>query len=140
MATEGPLVHDGAQTTAAANYWNPASALDGPGGSGQFLAVDISAARVVTVVATQGVKMYGVLQNTPALGQAADVGIGGISKMVSGNSIAAGAELMTDSAGRFITWTSGSGYFKVGRAIEAPSAANQVFTGIIYQPSVAVET
>lgn len=132
MATEGPLFKDGAQTTAAANYYNPASALDGPNGSGQFLAVYVSASRTVALVATEGVAMYGVLQNTPTEGEAADVALAGISKMVAGAAINAGAEVMTDANGRFIPWVSGSDYVKVGRALEAAGAAGDVFTGQIY--------
>ena len=140
MSTEAPLIHDGSQCTAAANYWNPASALDGPNGSGQFLGVYISAARVVTVVATQGAAGYGFLQNTPPQGMAADVGIAGCSKMVAGAAISAGAELMFDANGRVIPWTSGSGYAKVGRAIEAATGANQVILGLIYNPNVVALT
>jgi hypothetical protein len=126
MATEAPLIKDGAQCTAAANYYNPASALDGPGGSGQFLCVYISAARVVTVQTSSGGDVYGILQNTPASGQAADVGLLGVSKAVAGAAISAGALLQSDANGRVITQT-GSGAV-VGRAIEAATAANQVIT------------
>jgi hypothetical protein len=126
MATEGPLIHDGSQCTAAANYYNPASALDGPNGSGQFLCVYISAARVVTVQTSSGGAVYGILQNTPASGQAADVGIMGVTKAVAGASFSAGANLMCDTAGRLITQTSTN--IIVATAIEAATAANQVVT------------
>lgn len=139
MATESPLIHDGSQTTAAANYTNGQS-LAGPGGSGQFLAVYISASRVVSLVATAGVAMYGVLQNTPNTGEAADVGILGVGKMTAGAAITAGADVMTDSSGRFVPWTSSSGYVKVGRALETVTALGQVFTGLIYNPGVSVLT
>lgn len=140
MALEAPLIHDGSQMTAAANYWNPASALAGPAGSGQFLGVVISASRVVSVQTTVGGQIYGVLQNTPIATDAADVGLIGISKMVAGASITAGAELMVDASGRFITWVAGSGYFKVGMALETTSAANNVFSGLIYSPNYKVVT
>jgi len=140
MATDSPLIHDGSQMVAAANYYNPASALAGPGGSGQFLGVNISASRTVAVQTTVGGQIYGVMQNTPPSGIAADVGIAGITKMVAGASITAGAELMVDASGRFITWVSGSGYFKVGQALETTSAANNVFTGMIYTPNYKVVT
>jgi hypothetical protein len=81
-----------------------------------------------------------VLQNTPIAGEPCDVGILGASKMVAGASITAGAELMVDASGRFITWVAGSGYFKVGLALETTSAANNVFTGIVYLPSYKVVT
>jgi hypothetical protein len=126
MATEGPLIHDGAQCTAAANYYNPASALDGPNGSGQFLFVYVSAARVVTVQTSSGGAVYGILQNTPASGQAADVGIMGISKVVAGAAITAGANLMCDTAGRAIAQTSTNIIAAV--ALEAATAAGQIIT------------
>lgn len=126
MATEGPLIHDGAQCTAAANYYNPSSALDGPNGSGQFLFVYVSAARVVTVQTSSGGAVYGILQNTPASGQAADVGIMGISKVVAGAAITAGANLMCDTAGRAIAQTSTNIIAAV--ALEAATAANQIIT------------
>lgn len=133
MATEGPLIHDGAQCTAFANYFNPAVPLAGPGGSGQFLVVGMQASRVVQINSNATTSPYGVLQNTPVAGDAADVGIMGISKFVAGASITAGAELMCDASGRVITWTTGSANFKIGQALETVSAANTVFTGFIYQ-------
>ena len=139
MATEGPLFRDGSQTTAWPANYNSTN-LAGPGGTGQYLAVDISAARTVAVQTTVGGTSYGVLQNTPTLGAPADVGILGISKMVAGASVTAGAELMVDASGRFITWVSGSSYFKVGLAIETPTAAGVVFTGLIYSPNYKVVT
>lgn len=126
MATESPLMHDGAQCVAAANYYNPSSALDGPNGSGQFLFVTISAARTVAIQTSQGGAVYGILQNTPALGQAADVGIAGISKLVAGAAFSAGANLMSDTNGRGIAQTSTNVIGAV--ALEAATAAGQVIT------------
>lgn len=132
MATETVLIHDGSQTTAAANYGNSQS-LDGNNGSGQFLAVYISASRVVTLVASQGIRIYGILQNKPALGAAADVGVLGVTKAVAGGTISAGVPLMTDSAGRLIAWVSGSDYYQVGYSIES-AVVSQVFTCYIFGP------
>jgi hypothetical protein len=140
MATDTPLFRDGGQMITVTNYYNPASALAGPGGSGQFLGVTISASRTVAVQTTIGGQIYGVLQNTPAVNEACDIGILGISKFVAGASITAGAELMVDASGRFITWVAGSGYFKVGQALETTSAANNVFTGLLYSPNYKVVT
>jgi hypothetical protein len=142
MATEAPLIHDGAQCVAAANYSNGAG-LAGPGGSGQFLAVLISAARTVAIDATGAQLCYGilqnkptqgqvadvgivVLQNKPTQGQVADVGIVGVSKAVAGAAFSAGALLMTDSSSRLITRTSTNPVVAV--AIEAATAANQIVT------------
>jgi hypothetical protein len=141
MATETPLIHDGGQMVVPANYYNPGSALAGPGGSAQFLGVTISASRTVSVQTTIGGQIYGVLQNTPpAANEAADVGILGVSKVVAGASITAGAELMVDASGRFITWVAGSGYFKVGQALETTSAANNLLSVLLYSPNYKVVT
>lgn len=141
MAVDTPLIRDGGMMTANANYYNPGSALAGPGGSGQFLGLTVSASRVVSVAAVIGTgPLYGVLQNTPIAGEPCDVGIMGCSKMVAGAAITAGAELMVDASGRFITWVAGSGYFKAGMALETSSAANNLFSGVIYLPSYKVVT
>lgn len=141
MALDTPLQRDGGQMVANANLYNPGSALAGVGGSGQFLAVVITASRTIGVQTTPGGQMYGVLQNQPAAAnEAADVGLNGVSKMVAGAAISAGAELMIDASGRFITWASGAGNFKVGQCLETVAAANQVFSGNIYNPNYKVVT
>jgi hypothetical protein len=139
MSTESVLIHDGSQCVAAANYGNGAGlagsntggTTGGASGSGQYLAVVLTAAgRTVAVAAAIGAQIYGILQNKPALGQAADVGIIGITKAVAGGTIAAGAALMTNASGALITWTAGSGYAQIGTAIEA-AVSGQVFTAAI---------
>lgn len=131
MATEGPLVHDGAQCVAGANLYNPAVPLLGVNGSGQFLAVVLTAARTVGISAalTGTTPMYGVLQNTPMATDPADVGISGITKAVGGATVAFGVELMVNASGQFIAWTTGN--YKVGLSLE-PFVLNQVFTMMIY--------
>ena len=139
MATEGPLLHDGAQCVAAANYSNSQS-LSGPSGSGQFLAVVLtSAGRTVALAASIGAQIYGILQNKPTSGAAADVGFIGVTKAVAGGTIAAGAALMTNASGQLVTWTSGSGYAQVGYAIEA-AVSGQTFTAFIGPTSPKVLT
>lgn len=133
MTTEAPLMKDGAQCVAAANYWNPASALYGPQGSGQFLLVFLSGPRTVTLQTTQGALCYGVLQNAPTLGQAADVAISGITKVVVGAAVTAGQELMADTNGRAITQTSTNR--KVGMALESAAGANAIISMLIYTPN-----
>jgi hypothetical protein len=132
MATEAPLIRDGAQCQAAANYWNPSTTLYGANGSGQFLAVFLSAARTVTIASNDAtVPIYGILQNTPDIGQAADVGLFGITKAVSGAAISAGVQVMLDTgtaSGRLITWSAGTHNIVVGYALEAAGAANALFT------------
>ena len=134
MATEGPFLHDGSQCVAAANYSNSAG-LTGPQGSAMFMAVVLTAAgRTVALASAIGQQIYGILQNKPTLGQAADVGFIGPMKANAGGTIAAGAILMTNAVGALIAWTAGSGYAQVGYAIEA-AVAGQIFTAMIIPPS-----
>ena len=124
MATESPLIHDGSQTTAAADY----------SVTGQFLAVYVSGARQVTKVAAIGHAIYGILQNKPASGQAADVGVFGVTKAVCGSAgMTAGDKLMTNASGQLITWTAGSSYVQVGVALET-AVTNQLATVFIFGP------
>lgn len=116
MATEGPLIHDGSQTTAAADY---------SAGTQQYCAVSLSAARKVTLT-TAGAASYGILQNKPASGQAADVGLIGVSKGQSGASFAAAVPLMATTGGQLIAWTTGN--YIVAYSLEAATAANQLVT------------
>jgi hypothetical protein len=132
MATEGVLLHDGAQCVAAADYSNTAGLL-GQGGSAQFYAVYVSAARTVAIATATTARIYGILQNKPKLGEAADVGVLGPSKMYANGTIAAGALLMSDSGGRIVTWASGAGNPQLGIALEA-AVAGQVFTGYVFGP------
>jgi hypothetical protein len=136
MATESVLIHDGSQTVAAANYGNGANlagsntagTTGGSTGSGQYLAVMLtSAGRTVTLASVTGQQIYGILQNKPAAGQAADVGIFGVTKAVAGGTIAAAAPVMASSNGTIVAWTSTSNKAQIGYAIEA-AVSGQVFT------------
>ncbi len=125
MATESPLIHDGSQTTAATDLSNTGG-LAGPSSSGQFLAVKITAARSVNLAVSGGEQIYGILQNKPLSGQAADVGILGVSKAIAGAVVTGGNFLMTDTSGRLIPVT-GTNH-RVAVAIEGASATSTVFT------------
>lgn len=127
MATEGPLLHH-SQCTAAANLSATAS-LAGANGSGQFLAVKVTAGRAVNIATTGGEAIDGILQNDPVSGFVADVGFSGVSKAMSGASFSAGALLMTDTSGRLITATSTN--FAVAKALEAAGAANVLVTVLV---------
>jgi hypothetical protein len=126
MATEGPLIHDGSQTTAAADL-----------SASQFYACKITAARSVNLASTGGEPIYGIIQNKPTSGQAVDVGILGVTKAVAGGSFSAGAALMTDTSGRLITQTGST--HRVATAIEAATAAGQLITVAIVPGGVASE-
>lgn len=123
MATESPLIHDGSQTTANSDL---STGLDGQGGSGQFLAVKVVGNRLVDLCTSGADYAYGILQNKPAAGQAADVGIMGVSKAMSGASVTAGAYLMPDSNGRLVTATTTNS--RIAIALETAPAVSTVFT------------
>lgn len=142
MATESPLFSDGANLVAAANYYNPASALAGPGGSGQYLAVVLSqtANRTAVLASVQGQQIYGVLQNKPIAGEICDVGILGVSKMTVGAAGSThGKPQMVDATGAFTDWTAGSSYAQVGEAFET-GVSGQIITGFIGPTSPKVLT
>jgi hypothetical protein len=115
LATESPLLHDGAQTTAAADL-----------SSSQFYAVKITAARQTNLASAGGEYIYGIVQNKPTLGQAVDVGFIGVSKAAAGAAFSAGVALMTDTTGRLIAAT-GTNH-RVATSIEAATAAGQLIT------------
>ena len=115
MATESPLFHDGAQTLAAADL-----------STKQFYAVKITAARAVNLASTGGEAIYGILQNNPTSGLAADVGFLGLSKAAVGAAVSAGDYLMTDTTGRLITATGVNK--RVAQALEAGTVAGQLIT------------
>lgn len=115
MATESPLISDGSQHTAAADL-----------STAQFYAVKITASRQVNLASSGGENIYGVLQNKPASGAAANVGIVGISKAIAGAVVTAGNFLMTDTSGRFIPATGTNA--RVAQAIEGASATGVIFT------------
>lgn len=115
MATESFLLHDGTQTQAGADL-----------STKQFYCVKVTGSRTVGLASAGGEAVYGILQNKPTLGQAADVGCLGISKAAAGNTFSAGALLMTDGTGRLITATSSN--HVVAQALEASTAAGAVVT------------
>jgi hypothetical protein len=124
MATEGPLVHDGGNCVAASDLSGTTSTLSGQSGSGQFLAVGITSGGRAVGLATSGGVAYGILQNKPMSGQAADIGIMGVSKVMAGGTIVAGNLLQVGTSGTVISATSGS---VIGQAIEG-SASGGIFT------------
>ena len=140
MATEGIMIRDGAQCVLgfdARNSTNSGSTLAGPNGSGQFLLVRLSTTTDRTVLlnstATTGVRGYGVLQNKGSTGQAADVCIFGITKLVAGGTIGGGGRIQATSTapGTAIAYSSAADVFCVGNALES-ATVGQVFTAFIY--------
>lgn len=84
-------------------------------------------AGLVTTPASDAV--VGVLQNKPqATGDAATVGIGGISKVEVAGAIAAGAPVYTDSVGRATATAAGS---ILGYAIHSTATAGELGTVLL---------
>jgi len=125
MATEGPTIHDGGQCFAGVNM-SASAGLTGPGGTGQFLAVKLTAARTLAPVAAATDIVYGILQNDPIAGYVCDVVIFGVTKAINGvaGALAAGVRVMCDTSGRAIVGTSTNQVW--GVTLEAATAQNQV--------------
>ena len=118
MATEGPLIHDGSQTTAAVTLT-------------QFYACKLLAgtSRQVTPITVKGERIYGIVQNKPITGAAADVGFMGVSKCVAAAVITAGHTICVNTVGKLISATTNT--HAIGYAIES-AVTNQVFTAMIF--------
>jgi hypothetical protein len=153
QATESPLIHDGgngflATGSDARNSTITGTTLAGPNGSGQFLAVYLSTARTYSFVSTTTVNLStvaivaGLLQNKPAGGQAADVGIFGLSKAVSGSSAVSGGQALmisSTNAGVLVPWATGGGR-PFAMAYENATAVGAVFTVFLPGPAVGLVT
>jgi hypothetical protein len=146
MATESPLLHDGGQTTlsTAADARRSSitgTTLNGPNGSAQFYPVVLSTtvARTValasTAPGTTPTQIYGVLQNTPGPGQAADVGFLGVSKVIAGSTSITFGSLISPSStipGTFGTWATGQVYLPSGVSLENPTSTGAVITAMLF--------
>jgi len=137
MAFEASLQHYGA-ALAGADYRNSTlsgTTHTGPSGSPQYQAVRLSTVADNTVLLTtvSGQIAFGILQNKPNTGEAADVGIFGVSKAVAGaTSVAAGVRLMVDSSGCLIAYASAADKAAIGIALTTPAAAGEIFSAAIY--------
>lgn len=68
--------------------------------TGQFLLVDINSSSQAVLVAAQGAKAVGVLDNDPESGNAARVIFAGVAKVTAGATIAAGNKITTGADAR----------------------------------------
>jgi hypothetical protein len=117
MAVEVPGRSDGTRRAAAdmsvkANY--------------QYRAVVVDSTGRVARNTANGGSVYGVLQNDPGLNQAATVMIDGMTKMRAGAAVAVGAKVMSDTAGRAITAT--TGLQVLGTALVAAAAEGEIIS------------
>jgi hypothetical protein len=137
MAIEGPGLDIGYLTSTGdmRNSSITGTTLGGPNGSGQFLFVKVSTANdfVFAGCTANTDRAIGVLQNKPAVGEAGDIRFLGVSKLVAGSSaIAPGMDLMPDTDGQAIPWTTVISNQRVARSLNAATAVGQVFSAIIY--------
>jgi hypothetical protein len=98
-----------------------------------------SAAGKVTYCGTSGEPSIGVLQNKPAAAnRACDIaGFNGtMTKVVAGAAVSAGATVMTDTAGRAITHTTGK--CRLGVAFSAASGAGELIDVVLVQNGVDI--
>lgn len=153
MATESPLIHDGSQSVLSTgfdfrNSTLTGSTLAGPNGSGQFLLVTFSTGRTLqpftsTMLNLSSVQtVYGVCQNKPRAGDAVDVGIFGVTKMVSGSTAITGGTLLQPSSttsGVVVPFAGGNGR-AVAIAIENAGSVGQVFSAFIGGVQIGVSS
>ena len=139
---ESPLIHDGAFNVSTNDYRNSTysgTTRIGPSGSGQYLMMKQSTSNAGVVYATTAAagtsQPYGILQNKPGVGDVCDVGIFGLTNAIAGTTtITAGGDLMSDSSGCLIPYTSGAGVYRVGRQVGSvvPSAVGEQFTAFLF--------
>ncbi len=101
----------------------------------QHHCVDVDSNGRVAVVTGSGDDVAAILQNDPnALGNAAALMKTGISKVVAGAAVAAGALVMSNASGRAITATSGQVVF--GRALEAAATGGEVIPVLLGETQI----
>jgi len=83
----------------------------------------------IAQVGTAGAKALGVLQSPAAAGEAAEVMISGVSKVVAGAAIASTGPITSDSQGRAIT--AAATHTVNGIALETAAAAGEVIAVLL---------
>ena len=107
----------------------PGLVASGDLSAAQFLFMTVSATGAALNTTDAGI-VDGVLQNKPdALGKEATVAFSGVSKVVAGAAITAGALVKSDTAGKAITATTGDEV--AGRAIEAAAADGNIISVLL---------
>jgi len=100
----------------------------------QFYAVKLHTDGTVIVASAQGERVTGILQNKPAVGEAAEVACAGVTKASADAAIAAGDFLTVQSDGQLMTAAGGD--YIVGQALEAAAGAGSIFSMMIRQDGV----
>lgn len=94
----------------------------------QYTAVDVTAAGAVNS-ATAAQEIVGILQNDPTSGQSAEVMVSGISKVVAGGAISAGAMCEVGAGGKLVTIAAG---VAVAKALTAAAGDGDLITVLLY--------
>lgn len=104
--------------------------------AGQWKGVVLDGNGRLVLSSVLGKPIIGVLQDKPTvLGEASEVGVvSQVTKALAGAAFNAGAELMVDATGRFITATAGSGYYVVGHAMQAAPGAGAIVSVFLPGP------
>ena len=89
----------------------------------QYLFVDMAADGEIDAVSGAGAKAVGVLQTDPgAQGRAGEVCISGVTKVVAGGTIAAGAQVASNASGEAVAASTGN--IVLGTALEAADSGD----------------
>lgn len=124
MATEQPGFSVGTQTAAADLSTH------------QFKTVKPGAAAGQVALSTvAGAAIFGILQDTPTLGQPANVMVMGVSKAKSGAAVATAVRVMTGADGRIITAAT-TGSTCIGWSLEAAGAADVFFSILLFPAGI----
>lgn len=99
----------------------------------QFTFVKVNGSGQIIGNTTSGGKVLGVLQNKPNTGEPADVMINGGSKVIAGAAITAGADIMSDAAGKAITAAT-TGSTIAGTAMDSVAASGEVCSVVLGSP------
>lgn len=91
----------------------------------QFTAVQVNSSGQIAAVTGSAQVTFGILQDKPRAGQPANVMRSGVTKMVAGAAVTAGAEVMADATGRAITAATATNRV-IGIALETATAPNQI--------------
>jgi hypothetical protein len=92
----------------------------------QYRAVVLDSTGRIARNTSAGGKIFGILQNDPALNQAATVMIDGVSKMRAGAALTVGAKVMSDAAGRAVLATTGLNI--IGTCLIAAAAEGEIIS------------
>ena len=110
--------------------WTFIAGADLSAASNQYKFVKLNSTAKAVVLCGDGEDAVGVLQDTPAAGEATEVVIFGVTKVAAGASFNPGVVISSGAAG--IANTSANGDYMLGKALE--SGADGVITTMLFNP------